>query len=424
MTEILIIFGLLLLNGFFAMCEIALVSSRKAKLSQSAGNGSKGAKIALDLLEEPEKFLSTVQIGITLVGIIAGAYGGEAFADDVQPFFEQFSWSIEYAEQIAFGAIVGIITYFSLIIGELVPKSIALNNPERITMIFSPVMKGLAIITYPIVFFLTISTKILLKLLRIRERKEPPVTEEELKYMIETGSKHGVIEKQERDILQRVFRFGDFAAIDVMVPKIDIVWIDVKDSIQDITRAISKATYTKYPLCEGGLDNIQGVISVKDIMDVNNGEVADLRSRMVPPIFFPAGRSALKVLDDFRINRVHIGFVVDEYGSTIGLITLHNLVENVMGNLPDIHQEVDLIINREDGSILIDGELKIYALKKLLKLKRLPREKSYSTLAGFMLYQFSKTPNTGDQFEYGGFKFEVVDMDGQRIDKVLVKKMS
>jgi putative hemolysin len=424
MTEIIIILALLILNGFFAMCEIALVSSRKSTLHQKSKNGKKGATIALQLLEEPEKFLSTVQIGITLVGIIAGAYGGEAFANDVKPFFEKFDWSREYAEQISFTVIVTVITYFSLIIGELVPKSIALNNPEKITIIFSPFMKGLAVFTYPIVYFLTLSTKGLLKILMIKERNEPPVTEDELKYMIETGSQHGIIEKQEKDIIQQVFRFGDFKALDVMVQRKDIIWIDVNCKFEEIIKEIAEASYTKYPVCDGNLDNIIGVVSIKDILDFQNGTTFDLRSRMVPPIFFPQRRSALKVLDDFRRAKVHIGFVVDEHGSTVGLITLHNLVENVMGDLPDIHlEEEDLVVRRDDGSYLLGGELKLHELKTILKLKKLPDEKSYSTLAGFVLYQLRNMPITGDSFVYKEFKFEILDMDGKRIDKVLVKRI-
>jgi putative hemolysin len=421
MTEILIIIALLILNGLFAMCEIALVSSKKSRLEQSAKNGSKGATIALKLLEEPEKFLSTVQIGITLVGIIAGAYGGEAFANDIQPLFEKFDLTREYAEQLAFAMIVAVITYFSLIVGELVPKSIALNNPEKITIVFSPFMRLLARITYPVVFFLTLSTKGLLKIMMIKERNEPPVTEEELKYLIETGSKHGVIEKQEKDIMEQVFRFGDYKAQDIMVQRKDIIWIDVNCKIEDVITEIAAATYTKYPVCDGSLDNVIGVISIKDILDFQNGVPFDLRGRMVPPIFFPQRRTALKVLDDFRRAKVHIGFVVNEHGNTVGLITLHNLVENVMGDLPDIHIEKEKkVISREDGSFLIDGELKIKELKKLLKIKNLPDEKNYTTLAGLVIYQLRNNPKAGDRFSLKNYRFEIVDMDGKRVDKVLI----
>jgi len=406
------------------MCEIALVSSRKSTLAQKAKQGSKGASIALELLKEPEKFLSTVQIGITLVGIIAGAYGAEAFTDDVKPFFENWEWSRQYSEQISFGLIVLIITYFSLIVGELVPKSIALNNPEKITIFFSPFMKGLAYITLPIVFILTMSTKLFLKLLLIKDKNEPPITEDELKYMIETGSQYGIIEKQERDIMQSVFRFGEYIATDVMVRRKEVVWVDINQSIEEMLAIVSKASFTKYPICDGSLDKIIGTISIKDILHLTSGRPYDLRPKIVPPIFFPQRRSALKILDDFRRNRVHMGFVVNEHGETEGIVTLHNLVENIMGDLPDVHKsDEELVIKRKDGTILMDGELKLTELKKLLKLTLLPDEKSYSTLAGFIIYQIRSQPKTGDSFVFNKFKFEVIDMDGKRIDKVLVSSV-
>jgi putative hemolysin len=339
----------------------------------------------------------------------------------VKPIFEKWEWSRQYAEQISFGLIVLIITYFSLIVGELVPKSIALNNPEKITIIFSPFMKVLAYITLPVVFVLTRSTKLFLKLFMIKDKNEPPITEDELKYMIETGSQHGIIEKQERDIMQSVFRFGEYGATDVMVRRKEVVWVDINQSMEEMLSIVSNASFTKYPVCDGTLDKIIGTISIKDILHLTSGKPSDLKPNIVPPIFFPQRRSALKILDDFKRNRVHVGFVVNEHGETVGMITLHNLVENIMGDLPDLHKsQEDLVTKRKDGTILIDGELKIAELKKLLKLALLPDQKSYFTLAGFMMYQFRNLPKAGDSFVYKKFKFEVVDMDGKRIDKVLV----
>jgi putative hemolysin len=422
MTETFIILGLLILNGFFAMCEIALVSSRKSKLEQKAKQGSKGAKTALDLLKEPEKFLSTVQIGITLVGIVAGAYGGEAFTKNLQPYLEQIAWLKPYAEQTAFVLIVAIITYFSLIIGELVPKSIALNNPESITITFAPFMRGLSIVTYPFVAFLSLSTKLLLKILMIKERNEPPVSEDELKYMIETGSQHGIIEKQESEIMHSVFKFGDRKANNVMTQRRDITWLNSNQSKEEILAYVFQSSYTKFPVCDNSLDKVLGVITLRDLMTYTNNAVQfDLKEHLIEPIFFPQGTPALKILDTFRKNKIHIGFVVNEYGGTEGLITLHDLIENLIGDFPEIDDNDDVqVIVRDDGSLLVDGEIKIDELKKLLNLDKLPNESNYATLAGFIIYQIHVIPKAGDHIMFRNIKFEIVDMDGNRIDKVLI----
>jgi putative hemolysin len=422
MTEIFIIVALLVLNGLFAMCEIALVSSRKSKLEQKSGQGSNGAKTALNLLKEPEKFLSTVQIGITLVGIIAGAYGGEAFTKNLQPYLEQIAWLKPYAEQAAFISIVIVITYFSLIIGELVPKSIALNNPEGITITFAPFMRGLSIVTYPFVAFLTLSTKLFLKLLMIKERNEPPVTEDELKYMIKTGSLHGVIEEQESDIMHSVFKFGDRKAENVMTRRRDIIWLNINQTKEEILAHVYQSTYTKFPVCNDSLDKIIGVISARDIlMYAGSDKPFDLKTHLIDSIFFPQNTPALKILDTFRKKQIHMGFVVNEYGGTEGLITLHNLIENIIGDFPEIgDNDVAQIISRDDDTLLIDGEIEIEEFKKYLKIDILPNEKDYLTLAGFIINQMHSIPKTGDSVILNNYKIEIVDMDGNRIDKVLV----
>lgn len=422
MADVLIIFALFLLNGLFAMCEIALVSSRKSKLEHMARQGSHGAKIALRLLDEPEKFLSTIQIGITLVGIIAGAYGGEAFTKDVQPYFENISWLKPYAEEIAFTSIVVAITFFSLIIGELVPKSIALNNPENITVALAPFMKGLALVTYPFVVLLSVSTKLLLKVFRIKGSNEPPITEEELKYLIDTGSQHGIIEKQESEIMYGVFRFGDKKAEDIMTRRKDITWLNANQTLAEIQANVFQSSCTKFPVCEDSLDKILGVVSIIDVLRyLEKKEEFYLRDHLIEPIFFAETTPALKILETFRDKQIHIGFVVDEYGNTAGLVTLHDLVENIIGDLPEIgDEEMVKVVFREDGSILVDGDLEIEELKKVLNIKAFPKEKTYSTLAGLVIHQMHAIPKVGDSFILNNYKFEVVDMDGHRIDKVLI----
>lgn len=424
MFEIIVISFLFLLNGLFAMCEIALVSSRKSKLEQLAHAGSSGAKTALKLLDNPAKFLSTIQIGITLVGIIAGAYGGEAFTEDLQPMIEKITFLKPHAEWIAFTSIVIVITYFSLVIGELVPKSIAMANPEGITVRFAPFMHLLSILTYPFVIFLTISTKLLLKIFRIEQQKDSNVTEEELKYMIESSSRLGVIERQENEIMQSVFRFGDRNAESIMTHRSEIVWLDIHNSKDEIMLKVETSYCSKFPVCDGDLNAIIGTVSVRDIfLLANQSESFDLKSILKDALFIPVTMPALSVLDLFRKQAVHIGFVVDEYGEVEGLITLHDLVENIIGILPDSEEGEAEIIQREDGSWLIDGEIKIDLVKETLKIAELPAETNYHTLAGFMIQMFNKIPKSGDSFVYLTYKFEVVDMDDKRIDKVLVQEI-
>lgn len=425
--EIIIIILLTVLNGVFAMSEIALVSSRKSRLEQKAQKGSKGAKIALRLLERPEHFLSTVQVGITLIGIVAGVYGGVALAEDLTPYVEKVSWLKEYAGQIALVIVVGIITYLSLIIGELVPKSIAMNNPEAITIALAPFMKGLAIVAYPVVAFLGFSTKIVLKLFMIKERSEPPVTEEELKYLIEKGSQHGVLEKQESDIMKSVFSFGEHRAYTIMRLKKDITWLDINKSKEENLKKIFNSAFTKFPLCDGGIDHIIGTIYTKDLMkQMENGSDFSLKDIAVKPLFFPKNTMALKVLDSFRKERIHIGYVVNEYGGTEGLLTLHDLIENIMGDLPDFGDiDEPLIFRRADGSLLIDGEMPINELKRVLEIVQLPGESShnYKSLGGLVINQLHRIPKVGDTFILDKLHFEIIDMDGNAVDKVLVKKI-
>jgi putative hemolysin len=406
MIEIIIIFLLLLLNGLFAMCEIALVSSKRIRLEQAAKSGSKGALIALKLLAEPEKFLSTVQVGITLVGIIAGAYGAETFTKDLQPYLEKMDFIKPIAEEVTFGLIVAIITYFSLIIGELVPKTIALNNPEKITIRLAPFMRILSLITYPFVIFLSLSTKLLLKLLFIKENKNPPVTEEELKYMIDTGSQHGIIEKEEGDIMHSVIKFADRKARDVMTAKNLISWLDINESKERILDHVSQSTSTKYP--------------VVDLVKYFSHSNIDLREYLSEPAFFPENMSSFRILEDFKKKKIHIGFVVNEHGETKGLITLHDLVEDIIGDLPEGEDETQ-ILNRPDGSLLVDGAVKIEEIQNALGLANMSNGNT-KTLSEFVAYQLQGTPKTGSHIKFGNYRFEIVDMDGAIIDKVLISK--
>lgn len=423
MIEIVIILFLVVLNGFFAMSEIALVSSKKARLEDYAKKGKKGAKIALLLLSEPEKFLSTVQVGITLVGIIAGAYGGLAIAEDVTPFFQKFDLVKDIAYEISVVLVVAAITYLSLVIGELVPKTIAFNNPEAISILVAPTMRLLSITVSPVIWFLSFSTKIFLKVFGIKKAAQPPVTEEELKILLEQGSKYGTLQSEETEMIQSIFRFGDRRADSIMTNRQDVVWIDMNDSTEKIRDIIVKSKFSKYPVCDGSLDKILGIMNTRNFLEkfftVDN---VDLRSIIIPPVIVSENTNSLKVLDKFRETKNYTAIVIDEFGAVQGLITLHDLVENIFGDLPEMfeHSEEDIFYEK-DGSMLVDGGYLVDGLRDKLNIQ-FAEEDKYNTLGGFIMYRLNKIPHTGDSFDYEDYYFKVVDMDGKRVDKVLVKK--
>ncbi|GIK23020.1 MAG: hemolysin family protein [Ignavibacterium sp.] len=422
--EYLIILGLFILNGLFAMSEIALVSSKRARLEEKAKKGSKGAKIALKLLDEPEKFLSTVQIGITLIGIIAGAFGGLAFADDLVPVLQKISWLAPYADKAAIAIVVTVITYLSLVIGELVPKTIAFNNPEGITVALAPVMKLLSWITTPVVSFLSFSTKIFLKILMIKKKERTPVTEEELKILIEKGTQFGTLEHKESELLKRIFRFGDRRAYEIMTNRQDVIVINIKDTLERIKQQVYENPFSRYPVYDETPDNIFGIFTIKDFFhSLNNKPDFRLKDILTQPLFIPDNLTGIKVFEKFQKTKTYVAIVIDEYGSFEGIITLHDLIENIFGDLPDKHEEEEIaIIKRDDGSLLIDGSILIDELKEHLHIN-FEDEEYYSTLGGFMMYKLNRIPKAGDKFEYKSEMFEIVDMDGKRVDKVLVTRI-
>ncbi|MDQ7817816.1 MAG: hemolysin family protein [Melioribacteraceae bacterium] len=425
MLEIFIILFLVLLNGFFAMSEIAIVSSNKARLEDLAQKGKRGAKIALSLIIEPEKFLSTVQVGITLIGIVAGAYGGIAIAEDLTPLIQKFDFFKGAAEEISIILVVAIITYLSLVIGELVPKTIAFNNPETIAVFVAPIMKHLSAAVSPAIWFLTFSTRLFLRILRIKQKTQPPITEEELKILLEQGSKYGTLETKEAEMIKSIFRFGDRKADSIMTIRQDVVWINVSDSSEKIKEIIMKYKFSKYPVCDGSLDKLLGVISIRDFLEnyFSNDEV-DVRSILIQPVIVTEFSSSLKILEKFRETKNYIAVVIDEYGAVQGLITLHDLVENIFGDLPEIfEQHEEDIYYEKDGSMLIEGSYLVDELKDKLNIQLEDKDK-YNTLGGLMMYRLNRIPTTGDSIELEHYLFKVVDMDGKRVDKVLVKKIN
>lgn len=416
---ILIIFVLLLLNGFFSMCEIALVSSRRSRLAQKARKGKKGAVIALGLLEEPEKFLSTVQVGITLVGIIAGAYGGEQFTPYFLPLVERIEILQPAAEQITFALVVALLTYFTIIVGELVPKTLAFNNPEKITVLMAPAMRVITRIAYPLVALLSVSTKLILKLFFIRQTKSPPITEDELKYLIDTGARHGTIAREEGAMLHSVFRFGDQTARSLMTPVSEVGWLNVTQPKEALLEDVFNLPYTKYPVCDGRVDRIVGVISVTDILRHVSIPDFDIRKYVTPPVFFTEATPALRILEAFREHKVHIGFVKTASGKLTGMVTLHDLIENIIGELPDSEQSESLtLVWRSDGSLLAPGR---FPAREVLAAFSIRDESVPAVTLGEFVTRHAHAPvRAGSLFNACGLRFEVMDMDGERVDKVLV----
>ena len=422
-TEALIVLGLILLNGVFSMSELAVMSARKARLQQRADEGDKGARTALDLVESPNRFLSTVQVGITLIGILAGAFGGARIADALAPTIELVPALAPYSQSIALGLVVLVITYLSLVLGELVPKRLALLNPERVAALVARPMHALATLVGPPVHILSLSTDLILRLLRVRPTDEPPVTEEEVRLLIEQGTEAGVFAAAEQDMVKGVFRLADQQVCDLLTPRPRIVWLNIDDSPEEHWRVISQSDYSYFPVYEGSPDNVVGIVSVKDLWkQALTGQAVTIRDVLRSAIFVPESMFILNLLETFRESRQHLALVLDEYAGIQGLITLTDVMEAIVGDLPAPDATDKPIVQREDGSWLIDAMLPIQDVRDAISLDEPPgyAEGNYQTLAGFVLSQLGRIPASGDYFEWQGLRFEVIDMDGNRVDKVLV----
>ncbi|MFM7426537.1 MAG: hemolysin family protein [Elainella sp.] len=423
--EILTILLLTLANGLFSMSEMAIVSARRARLQELVEQGNANALTALELANSPNRFLSTVQIGITLISIITGAFGGATLASSVAPYIALIPGLANSSDAIAFGLVVLVITYLSLIVGELVPKRLALNNAERIAMAVAGPMRWIATLTSPIVWLLSLSTEAVLKLLRANHPSdEPLVTEEEIKVLVRQGTEAGMFEEAEQDMVERVFRLGDQRVSALMTPRLEVRWLDLNDSTEVNRRKMSESRHSRFPVCQETLDNVLGVVHVSDILARSlSGEPIDLAAMLRQPLFVPESTPALKVLELFKKSGTHIGMIVDEYGVIQGVVTLNDVMEVIIGDVPfaDSPQEEDAI-RRDDGSWLLDGMLLIDEMKELLDLDELPGEErgNYQTLGGFIITQLGHIPKSSDHFIWDGFRFEVMDMDGNRVDKVLV----
>ena len=417
--EIVLIFLLVVANGVFAMAETAVVSSRKARLRARSEGGERGAAIALELAEQPEDFLATVQIGITLVGILAGVFGGATIAEELGAKFDTVPAIAPHGESVGLAVVVLAITYLSLVIGELVPKRIALTNPERIAANMAPFMRRLSRLARPAARFLSMSTAVVVKLLRIGESTEPAVTEEELTSMLELGRKTGEFHPAEEEMIKGVFALGDRTASAIMTPRHEVVWLDLNRPAEELRRLIVESGLSRFPAAEGGIDHFVGIIEVRDLIaSCFAGRAVDLRAAVREAIVFPGTTSALQILHDFQSRKAEIGIVVDEYGGFEGIVTLADLAMRVLG----LDEDEDSLVRREDGSWLVDAMMNFADFAESIGL-RCDDDAKHDTVAGFVLAKLGRLPRVADRIETNGFRFEIVDMDGRRLDKVLVTRL-
>ncbi|MGO8942312.1 MAG: hemolysin family protein [Syntrophobacteraceae bacterium] len=424
-VDIIIVLLLILTNGLFAMSELAVISSSKTRLLRHAEEGSSKARVALDLAENPNRFLATVQIAITLIGVLSGAFGGASLAGHLAATISSIPYIGRYSDSIALALVVGLITYFSLL-AELIPKRIAVSTPERIASAVAKPMARLAAITSPIIHVLSFSTDTVLRFFRFRLAKKAPVTEEEIRMLIGQATTAGVFEEAEHDMVERVFRLGDRRVGVMMTPRNKVLWLDINESPDKTRRKIAKSPYSWFPIGQKA-GHIQGVVHVRDIAaSCLSGKPLDLRALMHKPLFVHESTQALKVLENFRQSGQQMAIVVDEYGTIEGIITLTDILEAIVGDiaLPEVPEEPP-IIQREEGVWLVRGMLPIDELKAFFHIRKLPgeRQRRFQTLGGFTMAHLKRVPAVADLFECCGYSFEIVEMEGRRVRKVLIKKI-
>jgi putative hemolysin len=427
--QAVVILLLIILNGVLSMSEIAVVSARKIRLQQRAKDGSPGAQAALDLSTNPSHFLSTVQIGITLIGILAGAIGSATIAEELSIVISglPFPWLASYSEAVSVGLVVLSVTFLSLILGELAPKQIGLNNPEAIAARVAPVMQVLSRLAAPVVRLTSFLSHLVLRLLGIRPSSDPEVTEEEIKLLIEQGTEGGIFEPEEEEMVEQVFRLADRQVVAQMTPRTEMVWLDLGDPIETIRATLLAARHSYYPVGRGSVDNLLGVVHAKDLLaQCIEGSSIQLEEKTLQPLFLPESMTILESLKRFQENRAQIAIVIDEFGGIQGLTTLTDILETIAGDFPDsILAAEPEIVARDDGTYLLDGMIDIDEFKDFFELGTLPGEEEnyYQTLGGFVMTFLRRVPITGDEFDCQNLRLEIVDMDGLRVDKVLVTLM-
>ncbi|HCL84671.1 MAG TPA: hemolysin [Chitinophagaceae bacterium] len=421
MLELFILFCLIFLNGLFVMAEIALVSARKSKLEDMSSKGDLRAKAALHLTENPQLFLSTAQIGITLIAIITGYYSGEKFSEYLIPSIKKIPYLQRYAGNIATGLIMVIVTFLSILFGELIPKRLGLLKAERIARIAAGPMKVFSQIGYPMVALLNWLSNRFIVLFSFKPSPEGNVTEDEIKAIISEGTEQGTIDEAEQEIIERVFHLGDRNITSLMTHRSDIIWFDLNETEEMIKEKILREPHSVYPVCDGEIDNIKGMVTIKVMYTAEDS--TPFKDMMTPAFFVPENNTAYQVLEKFKETKTHSCCIVDEYGSLLGLITLNDILEALIGDIPQPDIADYEIVKRDDGSFLVDAQIPFYDfLVHFDKTEWMNvGEHEFDTLAGFILHQLEHIPRTGEKMEWKDFKFEIVDMDAQRIDKVLVQ---
>jgi len=425
LINVLIILVLFFFNAIFAMYEIAMVAARKTRLEQRVDEGSRGAADALELLSDPnQQYLSTVQIMITMIDTLAGGIGGASLSGPLAAQLQKIPFLADYAGTIALVLVVVVITYFSIVIGELIPKRLAVSQPENVVTRLSPAIRFMTRVFRPLTRFLSASTNFGLKILRINTDKGPSITEEEIRSYIDEGRNIGVIEEAERDMVSGIFRLGDRRVEALMTPRLEMAWIDINAPIDEIWKHLLETPHSRIPVADGNMDKVIGYVQIRSLLGRRPDDTNfDLREYIRVPIYLPENMAALKALDNFQTSGVHLAMVVDEFGGITGMVTDYDILEAIVGEIPEDGEDTDaLAVQREDGSWLFDGLIVIDQLKEILDLDDMPGEEkaAYQTLSGFVMSQLGRIPKTGAKFRYENYDFEVVDMDGRRVDRVLV----
>lgn len=417
-SDILIILAVILINAIFVLSEMSVASSRKARLQQRINEGDKGAETALKLIQNPNLFLSTVQIGITVVGVFTGAIGGAALSEPLAGLLAGIPILSEYAETLAIGIVVLIITFFTIVLGELVPKRIALQNPEQIASALAGPMIVVSKIFAPFVWVFGRITDLVLKVMGIKPGSEPPVTEEEIQLLIDQGTQAGVFEESEQDMVEGIFSLGDRRVYSLMTPRTDVVYLDVHDTLEEIRKKIAESEFSRFPVRQDSLDTILGIVKARDLLVRSlSGEEIKLKDLLKPAFFIPETMFASRALEIFKEKGTELLLVIDEFGGLQGLLTINDIIEEIVGQ---IELEEPQATQRQDGSWLLDGMLEVDEFKEIFRLNLLPHEDEYETLSGFVMVSLGRVPQSADHFEWHGLRFEVIDMDGRRVDKVLV----
>jgi len=418
---------LLIANGFLSMAEMAVVSSRRPRLQSMAAEGKPGAARALALAEDPGDFLSTVQIGITAIGIFTGVFSGARLAEPVASLLRAIPWLADYADPVAIFIVVLITTYLSLIVAELTPKRVALSRPEEIAALVAPSMDLLAKIARPLVFLLDRSSEGLAQIVGVRPSDAPAVTDEEVRIMLQQGAKVGIFEPIEEEIVTQVFRLSDRRASAIMTPRTEIDWIDVEEDVEEVRTLLTASSHSRFPLAEGSLDHVVGIVFVRDLLlQRMAGGAADLRAIVRPALFLPESMTALDVVEQMRASRSHMALIINEYGGLEGLVTISDVVEAILGSVetPGVEEEPE-IVQRADGSWLVNGMWSVDEFQEQFGLKALPArdDLDYQTVGGMIMAVLEQVPSVGSHVEVDGYTLEVMDMDGRRVDKVLVQKV-